>query len=198
MPGTGNPAQPAALCKRAVTGPGCGSIFIPTNGTYTKVKGYVTMYQFGTPDAFNAGGANVYPYTLDGLSIWSGTDLIWAYGVTYWNPNPINGPQYAPAYYCPQDGGTKPGWTGYNGKWACASGNPGVENLQSEGGMVFFNTPLFGERSPIGGYVAGLMDLPALHNTAVTRTADIEIRMCVDQSYDNEDVFLLAAKISVL
>jgi hypothetical protein len=53
------------LCRRTIesTG-GCGSIFLNPGRTYSQVTGWVTLYQYGTPDAFS----NTDSYTVQHMA----------------------------------------------------------------------------------------------------------------------------------
>ena len=113
-------------------------IFSAVTGPYAYVRGYVTLYQFGTTDAFNA----EFCYIPDGdsLTIWSGTNIIWDFTVAY-TSNPLNTLDTR----CPSQGGPlpNPDW-GLGSRWSCASGNNDLASSSWNGTSYLFPTAPFG------------------------------------------------------
>jgi hypothetical protein len=158
------------LCRK-VADSGCGSIFVavPAGTVYSRVEGWVTLYQQGSPDAF---GFPSFPMLGDSLTIWSGSTLLWDYAVGIFRSSNPNS--------CPADGGNQAP-ASLNGLWSCATGNP--TTIWSP---TFYNVPLFGPSQ------AFARNLPA------TTSAPIELRFCLDEPRsNNEEIYLHSASISV-
>ena len=59
------------LCGKDISGSGCSSLVIPLNGQqYSKVRGRVVAYQYGSPDAFHSGSTSIDGVYVDGISIY--------------------------------------------------------------------------------------------------------------------------------
>jgi hypothetical protein len=154
-----------------VANSGCGSILVavPAGTVYSRVEGWVTLYQKGSPDAF---GPDSFPTLGDSLTIWSGSTLLWDYAVG-WGRSPPD--------TCPANGGPQPSAL-LNGIWSCATGNP----TNSISLTAFYNVPLFG---PSQAFDRDLL---------AATSAPIELRFCLDESRsNNEEIYLHSASISV-
>jgi hypothetical protein len=160
------------LCRK-VADSGCGSIFVavPAGTVYSRVEGWVTLYQKGTPNAF---GPNSFPTLGDSLTIWSGSTLLWDYAVG-WGRRATGLTDL-----CPADGGTQPSAL-LNGFWSCATSNP----TDIGSATAFFNVPVFGPSQAFS------RSLPA------ATSAPIELRFCLNEPRSNEEIYLHSASISV-
>ena len=147
---------------------------------YQVVSGYVTLYQYGTPDAF-------FKTKLEGdsLSIWSGNDLIWIYAVgltTYRNVSAINSTNRINRT-CPDVGGIQPN-VAVKGQYSCASGN-----FADSFAAIFYNVTLFGAAHPINNSVHGFT-LPQATN------ASLQLRLCLNQNHGDEDIYVQAINLT--
>jgi hypothetical protein len=117
--------QNLTLCRK-VADSGCGSIFVavPAGTVYSRVEGWVTLYQRASPDAF---GPSAFSTFGDSLTIWSGSTLLWDYAVGFGHGSTNS---------CPASGGTQPS-ASLNGFWSCATGTDFPF-------QTVFNVPLFG------------------------------------------------------
>jgi hypothetical protein len=158
------------LCRK-VADSGCGSIFVavPAGTVYSRVEGWVTLYQQGSTDAF---GLPSFPMLGDSLTIWSGSTLLWDYAVGVFRSSDPNS--------CPANGGPQPS-ASLNGFWSCATGNPTGIGSQT----AFFNVPVFGPSQAFS------RSLPA------ATSAPIELRLCLNEPRSNEEIYLHSASISV-
>ena len=143
-----------SVCQKRTPLAGCGSILIQPIQPYSLVQGYLTLHGVLTNDgnSFNNNGQAVGTVG-DGVSIWSGTNLLWDYLVGQ----------------CIRPGNSL---IGVNYNCAPATG-----------------TNLFGPSYPIGSYRGG-----ALPNLT---TAPIEIRICNDQGLTDENIYVMAAEITL-
>ncbi len=158
------------LCRRTVqsTG-GCGSIFLNPGRTYSSVGGWVTLYQYGSPDGF--GGDPTYG---DSLTIWSGSTFLWDFGVGY----SLDSSSAGREFNCPAKSGTNPS-SAISSYWSCASG---ASTASSFG--VFYPTPLFGPAMPF-------------NRTIVPTSSPLELRICLDEVHANEDIYIGDFSITV-
>eukprot|EP00053_Salpingoeca_punica_P010204 m.91902 g.91902 ORF g.91902 m.91902 type:complete len:748 (-) comp15315_c1_seq1:13-2256(-) len=165
--------QGMELCRRS-SPIGCGSIFGFPSQPYVNVSGWVTLFQSGTCDAFSGmeGG------TLgigDSLSVWSGTNLVWDFVVGM-------STSLSSAYgsgRCPALGGM-PAPAELGGNWDCQSGNVKAIDYYS-----FYPTAIFGPGRPF-------------RRSLPQATSDpIELRICLNLDYQDENIYLSNAFISV-
>ncbi len=164
---TGETVSVGTLCRRTVqsTG-GCGSIFLNPGRTYSSVDGWVTLYQYGSSDAFGSAG---YPTYGDSLTIWSGSTFLWDF---------VAGHSFdASSTYrelnCPANGGPNPPST-IGRYWSCASG-ASTAPLPPYG--IFYPTPLFGPTMPFS-------------RTITPTSSPLELRICLDEGHANEDIYV--------
>jgi hypothetical protein len=144
------------LCKKRKYSAGCASVFSPTpSSCYSSVFGFATLFQVGSPDAFNANNP-----LGDSLSIWSGNKLLWDYVIGY-----------APVI-CNNTGTIST-------RSLCSSGNPANDNVAGHSTIPLFPTPIF------GAYFSFSFNF-----TSRCSTSPIELRLCLDESSSNEDIFV--------
>jgi hypothetical protein len=158
---------------------GCGSIFVavPVGTVYSRVEGWVTLYQYGVPDGFHAFG---YPTVGDSLSIWSGSTLVWDYAVGISRSSSMADSR-AQDSTCPATDGSLPS-TSLDNFWSCNAGNTG--NAFSY--TTFYNEPLFGPSQAFTRHLAA------------STSAPIELRFCLNELRSTDEViYLRLASISV-
>ena len=170
----------------------CQSVQFPSNGiSYSQVCGRVVGYQYGSTDAIQKEGANhdnIDSYYVDGISLTHGSPRqhIWTFiaGLHENTPN-----AYA-NLLCPcATGSTQlPNVQSFIGNdYFCESGSPGQYQVNTP----YFSDPLW------DGNQCGLLEqeccqapgLPWFHKVHNSTTTDyIELRVCGDQSTNDEDV----------
>ena len=170
------------LCGNRASG--CKSTTFNTFGVpYTEVCGFVAGFQYKTPDAFHGKSARIDSTYLDGISITYGKPRkhIWSYaagfssGVANTNNCPCNvgNPDTVPTFV--------------KNNWYCESGNPTNRGL-----WEFFPNDVLWD-----GKKCTLLEPPCCtsqylpyFNTDVegVTTENIEMRVCHDQGFGDEDV----------
>ena len=169
-------------CGRPVTtGESCPATTYSTNHQYNKVCGRVIGYQFGSPDAFRSFDNTLDQNYMDGVSITHGTPRhhIWSYvaGVTE------NSLQHT-VNNCPcssQSNNQPQAFIGEN--YYCESGNP-EDDFASQ---LYPGDKLWDGQQCEDSCCTGksppwfILQLPAPTNDV------IEVRICDDESTDNED-----------
>jgi hypothetical protein len=166
------------LCRK-VADSGCGSIFVavPAGTVYSRVEGWVTLYQYGAPDAFHTFG---FPVLGDSLTIWSGSTLLWDYAVGISGSSAMTDSR-AQASTCPATSGAPPS-ASLNSFWSCDAGNTG--NAFSY--TTFYVKPLFGPSWAFARYLAA------------STSAAIELRFCLNELRStDEEIYLHSASVSV-
>ena len=181
--------SPVASCAKKGSGP-CDSVIIATSGaSYQMVCGVFLGYEKGTPDAFNsyAGlGRNLETYYVDGVSITYGSPGNRHHVYTYAAGNS----EFASLYSCPCAGGTSPpSFVGSD--YYCESGNP--LNIFIIG-STFFGSDVLWDRQLCRQDEVTCCDpsnLPWFCKTFPTPvTQSLEVRICLDEALDNENVAL--------
>ena len=170
-------------CSRA-GGAGCSSVYYSTSGIpYTHVCGRAIGYQHATADAFGAYSGHFgidTPY-VDGLSITYDTPRrhLWTYAVGVSESIPI-GDWNCP---CAADSARHPP-SFVQDHYYCESGNEGERESQ-----WYPDDPLWdGEGCPAGNTCCDPPNLPWFNRQIEQpSTADIELRLCQDESSGNED-----------
>ncbi len=175
-------------CGRPVTGSGsCHSIQYPSNGVqYNQVCGRVRGYQYYSTDAVFGQRNDINSFYVDGVSVTRGSPRqhIWTLMAGVKEDNTIS------AYTSPCQTGSKQAGnvqSFISNDYYCESGNP----VQPRGfvSVLYTDDPLW------DGYKChGLesdcckLSLPWFHKQLGTTTNDyIEVRVCGDQSTDDED-----------
>ena len=185
------------LCSKIGDGGGCSSVYYPSPVNYTKVCGQVRGYQYGSPDGAGPNlGGGIIPNTeidqiyVDGVSITYGENPrkhIWTYiGSVYEQVN------YKDVYICPCN-------TQYTTQFSppifigndyyCESGNP-MPNEWLES-TLYSNDPLW------DGKQCSVQEAPCCNSTSMPwftkslneeSSSPIEIRLCRNEQFNNEDV----------
>ena len=168
-------------CGRLMSNIGsCPAKVYSTNRQYSKVCGRVIGIQVASPDAFECQDING-PY-IDGVSITHGSPRkhIWSYVGSVSETTTDH-------YACPCDyssAAPPPSFVGNN--YYCESGNPN-QNWQ---GQVFPNDKLWdGERCSHEGTCCTGTNTPPWFSVNLLKPTsdDIEVRICGDESTENED-----------
>ena len=178
------------LCKRH-TGTKCNSIIISTKGkSYQEVRGKVTAYQFGSPDAFrifDVHARKIDQGYVDGISITYGKyprKHIWTYAMGF---RQFSTRKYAPESTCPRNGGTAPPeFVGDD--YLCSSGNPSKPG-QPHWSSVLYPTPLWSNILGDCSY-CGKNELFFCKKLPSPTTDALEVRVCTDQSSQDEDIYV--------
>ena len=184
------------LCSKIGNGGGCSSVYYPSPINYNKVCGQVRGYQYGSPDgtAPNLGGEPAQIRTIDELYV-DGVSItydvnprnhIWTYmGSANERVDSIN------SHLCPCQ-------TQYNQQFLpptfigndyyCESGNP-VPNTSLS--TLYPSDPLW------DGKKCGVQEMPCCNSTSMPwftkllnekSSSSIEIRLCHNEQFYNEDV----------
>ena len=166
-------------------GIGCKSTFFSTYGIpYMEVCGFVAGYQYKTPDAFRGTGASIEGTYLDGISITydkSPRKHIWSYAAGV-SADSVS------ALTCPcNTGGLNTVPTFADNDWYCESGNPSKDVV-----FNFFGNDVLWDGKMCTGIEPPCCKNPNLpyfyrnlHDIAVS---PIELRVCHDQGFGDEDV----------
>ena len=170
------------LCGNRASG--CKSTTINTFGVpYTEVCGYVAGFQYKTPNAFHGKSARIDSTYLDGISITHGTPRkhIWSFAAG-------DSSDLARHLECPCNvGGVDNVPTFVNDNWYCESGNPTNKILY----QFFPNDVLWDGKQCTGKEPPCCKSpfLPYFHTDVEgVATDSIEMRICHDESFSNEDV----------
>ena len=163
--------------------PGCQSIKFPSNGiSYSEVCGRVVVYQYGFPDALHTTG-NINTAYVDGVSITQGYHRkhIWTLIAGGFDSS------FLSVCRCPCNtppGTQPPPFVGDD--YFCESGNPN-SNVAS---VLYSSDPLW------DGEGCGTMEvnccaaagLPWFHKTSSSTTDYLELRVCSNESIQDEDI----------
>ena len=186
------------LCSKIGDEGGCSSVYNPSLVNYTKVCGRVRGYQYGSPDGVGPrlGGNVTYDYNnteidqvyVDGLSITYGENprkYIWTYmGSSYEQTSGIF-PFVCPCHTQYDQQLLPPAFIGND--YYCESGNP--EPIWYS--TLYPNDPLW------DGKQCSVQEAPCCNSTSMpwfTKTLNeelnspIEIRLCHNSEFNNEDV----------
>ena len=163
-------------CGRPVTtGESCPATTYSTNHQYNKVCGRIIGYQYGSPDAFSSN--NIDQNYLDGVSIThrpAPRQHIWSYVAGVYEIS-----------YCPcsvNSGNGSPSFVGEN--YYCESGNSETTFVS----RLYTDDKLWDGQMCEGSCCTGTKSPPWFSVQLPAPTNDtIEVRICGDESTDNED-----------
>ena len=170
------------LCGKN-TGSSCNSVTIPTFGkTYNRVVGVIRAYQFGSPDCFASHGSDINGIYVDGISVTYDSaprKHLWTYAIGIHNyvvdGNHVN--------TCPSTGVGQAQPSFVEGDYFCSSGNPGPN-----WNAVLYTTPLWANIQGDCSVCSFGNNLYFCVNLASPSNSDIEVRLCMDQDLNDEDV----------
>ena len=166
-------------------------IFYTCGIPYSSVCGRAIGYAYNRPDAF-ASGNGIDGVYVEGLSITHGHPRkhIWTYAAGY-SENHNNNDWNCPCAARP--GPAPPSFVGSN--YHCESGNIGSPEAQWYTADKLWD----GQTCIAGSNCCSTTGLPWFCRTLPCETADdIEVRLCCDQTRDNEDVGIELLKIFVI
>ena len=185
------------LCSKIGNGGGCSSVYYPSPVYYTKVCGQVRGYQYGSPDGVGPNlGGGINPNTeidqvyVDGVSITYGDNSrnhIWTYmGGGYEQTSFIN-PFVCPCHTQYDQQFLPPTFIGND--YYCESGNHVPNNYSPS--TFFPNDTLW------DGKQCSVQEAPCCNSTSMPwftkslnkeSNSPIEIRLCRNNEFNNEDV----------
>ena len=176
---------PRSSCGKIGSAP-CDSLNIPTSGaSYQTVCGWFRGYQIGTPDSFTscAGlGFNLETYYVDGVSVTYGSPGNRSHVYTY----AAGHSEWRDEYGCPCAGGRAPPLF-VGSDYYCESGCPALRPV-----VEFYFSDVVWDGQQCGGDESTCCnppDLPWFCKTFPTPISeDLEVRICMDESPDNENV----------
>ena len=179
-------SSPRASCGKKSIGGACDSLTVGTFGaSYGTVCGRFRGYQVGSPDAFNTGGSTLEANYVDGISITYGApgnrQHIFTYAAAVFETVAVDSD-------CPCAGGkAAPSFIGSN--YYCESGNPG-----SNWSNVLYSADILWDGQECNGLEATCCSPPNLAWFCKTFPApisgDLEVRMCMDEPTNNENMAL--------
>ena len=192
-------SSPVASCAKKGSGP-CDSVNITSGASYQMVCGRFLGYQVGTPDAFlsYAGlGWSLETYYVDGVSITYGSPGNRHHVYTY----AAGIREFASSVSCPCAAGwSPPSFVGSD--YYCESGNPLNTSPDSATYMTFFDSDVLWDRQLCRHDEVTCCDptnLPWFCKTFPTSiTENLEVRICLDEGPDNENVALEFFELYVL
>ena len=180
-------SSPRKLCVGGVNA-GCDSAHFNTRGvSFQHICGQTKSYQKGTPDGFrrNKGINEIY---ADGISVTLGSPRqhIWTYCSARKDDTPCP---------CAPSPGNKPP-TFVKSNYYCEGGT----NVSSAGSSFYLSDPLWdGHDCPSNSGCCAELGMPWFYRrTPVPLREDIEVRICKDEVYINEDTAIEEMDIFVL
>ena len=185
---------PAKLCGRR-TAPGCSSVTYPVDGIrYSKVCGQARGYQYLTTDAFQPSTNDINSHYVDGVSITYGNPRqhIWTFGASGSGDGRNNGPYSCPCAKFP--GANPPSFVGLD--YFCESRSSG-QNARSL--QIALTNPLWdGKGCGQDVNCCAQAGMPWFCRTLPQEVSeDIEVRVCADQHFDDEEVYAELVEVYV-
>ena len=165
--------------------PTCANVSYSTDRQYSKVCGRIIGYQVSSPDAFREADRTIDENYVDGISITYGKNPrqhIWTYAAGVTENSPMHAINNCPCWDSSAD--QPQGFVG--DRYYCESGNVDAENIDSG---LYGNDKLWdGQQCSNEGTCCTTMSPPWFSVDLTNRIIDdIEIRICGDESTDNED-----------
>ena len=192
------------VCRRPSNTPSCNSIILQSNGiSYSQICGKVTAYQYRAPDAVSNVGNRINDlnsYYLDGISITRGSPRqhVWSLIVGLFE-NAADRFNWAIDWaICPcATGSTQSVQSFIGNNYFCESGNP-TTTFENK---IYSNDVLWdGENcGPNEGSCCSAPGLPWFHRDYGTNTITdyIELRLCGDDGWEDEDAMLSKYEIYI-
>ena len=177
------------VCRSPNDNPSCYStIFTVNNTKYQKIRGFVRGYQKRFTDSFDSrqGVRGIDETYVDGVSITLGKirKHVWTY-VAGCGDSANHSTSNCPC--APIPGPAPPAFVGEH--YYCESGNNGQPSLND----FFIDDPLWDGAGCVHAKntCCNIVGLPwFLREFATTQHEDIEVRICTDESYNNEAVLV--------
>ena len=178
-----------SACGTVRNGPGCVSVSIPVQSSYSKVCGIVRGYQFASPDAFDTtlgASQSIDTYYVDGISITQGSPRrhLWTYanGVSEINRNQqVRCPC---ARSNPNDTTDIPDFVGEH--YYCETGFSGRRQF----GVVRWDDPLWDGKGCVSPGNRCCERYGWFYRNVLSSSDAIELRSCQDQSRADEDTLI--------
>ena len=181
--------SPRKLCVGGINA-GCDSAHFHTRGVnFQHICGQTKAYQKGTTDAFNGKSTKgINEVYVDGISITLGSPRqhLWTYCGGHDNDTPCP--------CSPKPGDNPP--TFINNFYYCESG----ANAHPRSTSFFLSDPLWdGQDCPSNSRCCAQLGMPWFYRrTPVPLSENIEVRICKDQTHDDEDTAIEKMEIFVL
>ena len=190
--------SPIASCGRKSTTEGCDSLQVSTSGArYQQVCGWFRGYQVGRPDAFDPSGS-LETYYVDGISITYGSPgkrhHVHTYAVGKYERNDIAS--------CPCAGGSDPPSFVNSSDYYCESGFriPSADSEPIAG--VFYSSDVLWDGEKCGNSEVRCCSPPTLpwfcKTFPIPISEDLEVRICTDETQQNENVALELFELYIL
>ena len=192
-------------CGIESSGPACPAVMFSTSGVeYTKVCGKVLAYQFSSPDAFGSTRSIKENRTIDsnyvdGVSLTHGSgprEHIWTFAAAmdeYGNLQ--DGDSVCECSHSQRNGRPSPSFVGQD--YFCDSGIQ-REFVSSDHRRPFGNPLWDGTGCGIDSTCCLFNNPPWFHKELPSPTSDdIEMRVCCDESRNDEDIEVLSVEIYV-
>ena len=188
--------SPIASCGKKNTTQYCDSLQVPTAGVkYQQVCGRFRGYQVGRPDAFCEGGG-LEKYYVDGISITYGSPGKRRHVHTY----AVGKYERYDGASCPCAGGMDPPSFLTGSDYYCESG-VGVRHSEPMEG-VFYSSDVLWDGEQCGIFEVMCCSPPTLPWFCKTFptpiSEDLEIRICTDETVENENVALEFFELYIL
>ena len=181
--------SPRKLCVGGVNA-GCDSAHFNTRGvSFQHICGQTKAYQKGHPDAFDGKSTKgIDEAYVDGLSITLGSPRqhIWTYATA-----PRDN-LYCPCASIPGD--KPPEFVRSN--YYCESGS----NVAPKDNLLYLSDPLWdGQNCPSNSGCCAQLGMPWFYRrTPVPLSENIEVRICKDQTHNDEDIAIKKMEIYIL
>ena len=180
-------------CRRTDTSAGCGSVMMDVPYQYSRVCGRIRAYQVGTTNAFRL--LSIDSNYVDGVSLTRGSSRqhIWTF---------VSGLQESRGHFssaCPCNDDRAPRPPVFVGNdYFCDSGNPLFRHSDSRT-TVYSDDPLWDGHGCVStSTCCSFNNPPWFHKPLSDLTTDgIEMRVCMDQDADDENVFIEMVEIYV-
>ena len=193
--------SPIASCGKKSTTIGCDSLQVSTSGArYQQVCGWFRGYQVGRPDAFDVNtpcsSSCIETHYVDGISITYGSPGKRRHVHTY----AVGRYEINDSASCPCAGGMDPPPFVNASDYDCESGfgNPGSEPIKGE----YYPEDVLWDGKQCGNSEVECCSPPTLPwfcKTFPTPTSeDLEVRICTDETQENENVALELFELYIL
>ena len=185
---------PAKLCGR--TGSGCSGVTYPTEGIrYSKVCGQARGYQYYSVDGFGESSNNINSHYVDGIAITYGSPRLHLW--TYATGLSDDGTHQGGLYNCPcakYPGRAPPDFVGLD--YYCESG---VTGRWEDNNRIALEDPLWdGDGCGPGNNCCNQTGMPWFYRTLSQEVSDdIEVRLCANSGYTNEETYVELVEIYV-
>ena len=183
----------SACGRQAASGGTCSANFYFAANEYTKVCGRLIGYQVGSPDGF-IDDQNIDDIYMDGVSITQGMssrEHIWSYVAGVTESSLRHRPNNCPC--SPQAGSGPQSFVG--GNYYCKPGNPNDNFVPNQ---LFGDDPLWDGQQCEGTCCTGINSPPWFSvQLPATTNEMIEVRICGDESTNNEDTLIEVLEIIV-